>query len=199
MKKTENQAGKAALDYANTVYPRFQDSPADKLQSYEGIVEWHQGQGLLTPGDAKRMLAATRKGNGRITAAFNTGLALRETIYRIFQAVARGRPPAENDMAALNDAISEQRKYQHLAMQGRGAEWQWRFDPNEPRSLFGPVIMAAAELLTSDKLDRVRECPAPDGCGWLFLDTSRNSSRRWCSMSDCGNLAKVRRHRQRHH
>jgi len=58
------------------------------------------------------------------------------------------------------------------------------------------VVHDAAGLLTSEKLDRVEEC-ADDRCGWLFLDVSRNRSRRWCAMEDCGNRAKARRHYKR--
>ena len=56
------------------------------------------------------------------------------------------------------------------------------------------ALAEEAELLTSGRLDRIRECPGLDGCGWLFYDTSRNGSRRWCSMEGCGNRAKGRRH-----
>ena len=59
-----------------------------------------------------------------------------------------------------------------------------------------PIAHEAAELLTANELGRVRECPGPN-CGWLFLDMSKNRSRRWCSMEVCGNAAKARRHYQR--
>ena len=62
--------------------------------------------------------------------------------------------------------------------------------------MFGPVASSAAELLTSAALEDTRECDS-EGCGWLFLDTSRSRRRRWCDMRDCGNLAKVRRFRER--
>ncbi|MCB0153982.1 MAG: CGNR zinc finger domain-containing protein, partial [Anaerolineae bacterium] len=55
---------------------------------------------------------------------------------------------------------------------------------------------SAAELLTSDRLNRVGQC-AGESCGWLFLDTTRNHSRRWCEMEHCGNRAKAKRHYRR--
>src|ERR671930_579256 len=63
--------------------------------------------------------------------------------------------------------------------------------------VLAPVVWSAAELLTSGPLERVRECPGDDTCGWLFLDTSRNGSRRWCDMRTCGNRAKARRYYRR--
>jgi predicted RNA-binding Zn ribbon-like protein len=62
--------------------------------------------------------------------------------------------------------------------------------------MLAPIVKSAADLLLSDMLDRVKQCEG-DPCGWLFLDTSRNRSRRWCSMEDCGNRAKARRFYQR--
>jgi predicted RNA-binding Zn ribbon-like protein len=75
-------------------------------------------------------------------------------------------------------------------------KWEWRFDAAKPQSIFGPIAESAAQLLTSDRLGYVKQCPS-DTCGWLFLDTSRNHSRHWCSMATCGTPAKVRRFRRR--
>ncbi len=61
------------------------------------------------------------------------------------------------------------------------------------------VARSSAELLISEDLMRVKECPENDGCGWLFVDTSRNHKRRWCDMEGCGNRAKARRHYERIH
>jgi predicted RNA-binding Zn ribbon-like protein len=56
-----------------------------------------------------------------------------------------------------------------------------------------PVVRSAAELLTSPHLlDRLGQCADPQ-CGWLFLDTSKSRTRKWCDINDCGNRAKQRR------
>ena len=54
------------------------------------------------------------------------------------------------------------------------------------------VALDAARILTSAERERVQSCGDPE-CGWFFLDTSRNHSRRWCNMQSCGNRNKVRR------
>jgi predicted RNA-binding Zn ribbon-like protein len=59
-------------------------------------------------------------------------------------------------------------------------------------------VLSACELLVGAERRRIKECPAPDGCGWLFLDASKNAARRWCDMRTCGNIAKARRHYRRH-
>ena len=69
----------------------------------------------------------------------------------------------------------------------------WPGFAEELESLIWPVAKSAADLLTSERLERVREC-AGGTCGWLFIDASKNHSRRWCDMRDCGNAAKAKRH-----
>ncbi len=75
---------------------------------------------------------------------------------------------------------------------GFAREWE-RGSPALDQVLW-PVSWSAAELLTHGPLDRIRECPGQGNCGWLFLDLTKNASRRWCDMRVCGNRAKARRH-----
>ena len=94
---------------------------------------------------------------------------------------------------ALNEEVSNALAHGRLAPTGEGFGWIWPGFADEPESLLWPVAKSAADLLTSERLARVREC-AGGTCGWLFIDTSKNHSRRWCDMRDCGNVAKAKRH-----
>ena len=110
---------------------------------------------------------------------------------QLFQEAIR-RP----DLAALNAALSKVLANACLVPAEDGFAWAWGGEDAALRRVLWPIVRSAAELLTSDKLDRVGQC-AGDSCGWLFLDTSRNRSRRWCEMEHCGNRAKARRHYRR--
>jgi predicted RNA-binding Zn ribbon-like protein len=79
-----------------------------------------------------------------------------------------------------------------------GFRWGWDEESDSLTKVLWPVAKAAADLLTSEghALKRLHQCAASD-CGWLFIDMSRNHSRRWCDMSNCGNVAKARRHYHR--
>jgi predicted RNA-binding Zn ribbon-like protein len=56
------------------------------------------------------------------------------------------------------------------------------------------LVVAAVELVRTVDVRQLRACPVEEGgCGWLFLDRSRNGSRRWCAMEDCGTRAKIRK------
>jgi predicted RNA-binding Zn ribbon-like protein len=188
--------GHPALDFTNTVDSRRKDEPASYLRTLDDIVEWHVLAGLLPAGTAKQVQAAARNDPQLAEFAYRYGIGLREVLYRIFSAVARDRSPDPADLEALNTVLAALRPHQQLGIDRNSVKWGWRFDPAKPQSIFGPVAEAAAELLTSDRLAYVKECPS-DTCGWLFLDTSRNHSRHWCSMATCGNPAKVRRFRKK--
>jgi predicted RNA-binding Zn ribbon-like protein len=91
------------------------------------------------------------------------------------------------------------RSLPHLRLAVSDAEfaWDWAEEPVSLDRVLWVVARSAGELLTADKLDRVRQCADDHGCDYLFIDTSRNRSRRWCSMESCGNRAKARRHYKR--
>jgi predicted RNA-binding Zn ribbon-like protein len=124
-------------------------------------------------------------------------LALREASYRAIAAHLRSRQASAADLAIVSREIAKARAGQRLRHDG-SAFSLGHFAPGQPLDTpLWAVALAIGELLVSADLGRVRECPGDDGCGWLFLDASRNGGRRWCSMQVCGNRAKVRRHHGR--
>jgi predicted RNA-binding Zn ribbon-like protein len=129
-------------------------------------------------------------------AVLERAIALRDTIYRIFTAHGDGSAPAPPDLALLNAALAGAMPHRRLAVAAHGYEWEWEADPAALAQMLWPVAVSAADLLTSPDLERVREC-AGATCNWLFIDRSKNRSRRWCDMQECGNVEKVRRYRRR--
>ncbi len=179
--------GRLCLDFVNTVSWRTGKQPQERLTSYAALVAWGQHAGVLQEPQAARNAAST-------TAAFEQALILREAIYRIFSTVVAQRAPEAADLATLNGALSA--VMLHLHWSAGEFAWRWSGDENALERMLWPVARSAAELLTSDELNRVGMC-AGEGCGWLFFDVSKNRSRRWCAMDDCGNRAKARRHYRR--
>ena len=106
--------------------------------------------------------------------------------------------PQAQDLAALNRGLAGLPPHLKLAAGEDCFEWEWQADTHRLDSLVEPMVWSTAQLLSSEALERVGQCADERGCGWLFWDNSRNKSRRWCDMRDCGNRAKVRRHRQKH-
>jgi predicted RNA-binding Zn ribbon-like protein len=200
--------GRLCLDFVNTVYARAvgeelpkrtrggdYSSGDDKLISYTDLVAWSARAGLLSDKEARRLL---RRANGQpkhAEAVLKRAVKLRAAIYRMFRAKLTGKRAAEAELRTMNEELRAAKEHERLLSNADGFALEWTDNDSLDRMLW-PVARSAAEVLTSDELNRVRQCGG-EHCGWLFLDTSRNRSRQWCDMRDCGNLAKVRRFRRR--
>jgi predicted RNA-binding Zn ribbon-like protein len=185
------------LDFANSV-SGTREHPREELFSYADLLAWCRSAGVVTDAEASRLAEVAAAAPVAAAAVFARAIALREAIYRVFSAVAAGRPVATADLALVNAELASAQAALQLVARPDGFAWVWPVAPAATpldRPVW-PLARAAADLLTSGHLDRVREC---DGvtCAWLFVDHSRNRSRRWCDMADCGNRAKAHRHRQR--
>lgn len=188
--------GNLALDLSNTASRRSRPEPRDKFHGYEDVVVWGERTGLLggERADALRAEAARRPKAAR--AALARTIELRETIYGIFSAVGAGTDPAPGDVRTLGDYLKEGAAHRSLHRDGDAWTWQWESGGEPLAQHLWPTAWAAADLLTDGDLARVKECDNDD-CTWLFVDRSKNRSRRWCDMKDCGNRAKARRHYRR--
>lgn len=192
----ERVGGSLCLDFVNTRASHFDPAAREYLAGYADLVEWLRGcDGGLDPRPANRLLAAARAHPRRAAAAFAHARALRDLLERVFAARAHGRAPATADLDALDRETAE--AFAHRRLEA-GARWQWRWDDDDAleRPLWD-VLASAVDLLQHGDPARLKQCPAPDGCGWLFHDSSKNQTRRWCSMRMCGNGAKARRFQQR--
>jgi predicted RNA-binding Zn ribbon-like protein len=189
--------GRLCLDFINTVDGRSADRVlGDKLVKYSNLVEWSRHAGIVRATEAERLIQASNRNARAAMAVFDRAIALREALYRICKAIIRGRRPGPLDLEIVNDELVEARTHERLAHKAN--EFTWEFAGSEAAldRMLWSVAHSAAELLTTADLSRLRECSG-EQCGWVFEDTSRNRSRQWCDMQDCGNLAKVRRYRTR--
>jgi predicted RNA-binding Zn ribbon-like protein len=190
--------GELCLDFANTVSGRGGERPVERLADYLALLAFGRQAGAVEGRLAEALARRARQHPRSAAAVLKTAVGLREALFRIFAAVAAGEPAQPADLAAVNRVLS--RALAHLRVAPReeegGFEWVWEEDAAALDRILWPVARSAAELLTGDELGTVRECASPT-CRWLFLDRSRNRSRRWCDMSACGNRAKARRHYRR--
>jgi predicted RNA-binding Zn ribbon-like protein len=184
------------LDFANTLEGRLTSHPQESFRSYGDLLSWGQRTGVVAPEPASRLAREATRRMAEATATLDRAIALRETIYRIFSAAAGKRTPEAADLDRLNAVLRDALAALQVTPAADGFVWAWGGGRQGLNLVLWPIAQSAAELLTSADLQAVRECAAPD-CGWLFLDTSRNHSRRWCDMKACGNRAKARRHYER--
>lgn len=146
----------------------------------EGLLAWAKVAGAHPPD------APVSVGDVELSDA----IGLRESVYRTFSAIVAQRQPDPGDLSVIMNIYAAALRSAHLHREGDGHVLRW---PGErsTRAILWSVAASAARLLLEGPLNRVGECPS---CGWLFLDTTRNGSRRWCSMAMCGNQVKSRRY-----
>jgi predicted RNA-binding Zn ribbon-like protein len=191
----ELSGGALCLDFANTWGDRGRPE-TEKLGAYPDLLAFALQAELLTNGEAVRLAGRAEQEPLAAAAALALGRGAREDLYRIFSALAAARPPSAADLEQLNAALPQ--ALSRLRLEPRGSEfvWTWAAAEESLAAPLWPILRSAAELLTAEERQRVREC-AGSGCTWLFLDRSRNRARRWCSMETCGNRAKAKRHYHR--
>ncbi len=184
--------GLLCLDYANTVEDRPDIHPRELLNSYNDLVSWGQQAQVLTELEGQQLHEEAARRPAEASRVLEYAIAVREAIFRIFKAVTKEVSPEEDDLVSLSSAVADAQAHARIVSKADGFDWDWSGNANELDRMMWPVVRSAANLLTSDELDDVRVC-ASETCNWLFMDTSKNHSRRWCDMKSCGNRAKARR------
>ena len=185
------------LDFTNTVRSRLETNPRNYLNHYADLIRWARGSRLLKASECDSLMERARLHPSEASEVTARALVLRETIYHIFCAYSRGEKPAPEDLHRLNDFVGEALAHRAVQPKEKGFHWSWH-DPEETLDRFWwPLAYSAADLLVHGDPRRLRECPPPDGCGWLYLDISKNGRRRWCAMKTCGSLAKARAYNRR--
>lgn len=178
--------GHPALDFLNTAEGRGGPDPGDALGSPGDLRTWGQRQGILS-----NLSGSSSSDRQELRRA----LEARELLYRLFSARAHGRRPQEADLRELTGLVTAAHRAGALSAQPDDrVEWSW--SPEELASVRHFIVQAATELLSEAPGGRLKQCPG-ERCGWLFLDTTKRGNRRWCSMEECGQEAKVARRRLR--
>jgi len=179
--------GDPALDFVNT---EDGDPPSECLRNYGDLVAWSVRAGLLPAAEGERLVGEAGLRPEEAAAVYRDALGLRGALYGVFRAVAEGGDVPERALETVRGYEREALSRGRLERQDERFGWTWDDERDLARMLW-PVVHAATGLLTSGDLDRLKLCA---GCYWVFLDASRNRSRRWCTMEVCGTDEKMRRY-----
>ena len=181
----------SCLDLANTVSWRRSRQPIERLNEYGDLVEWARQGGVLTAAEARTLAHEARRQPLAAARLLARTRALREAIYRVFSGLAVGTQPDDEDVARLDRELHHALRNLHLTRTRSGATLAWSRDARQLARPLWIAARSAADVLTSDKVRRLKTCPASN-CGWVFVDTTKNGTRRWCDMQVCGSRAKTR-------
>jgi predicted RNA-binding Zn ribbon-like protein len=184
--------GALCLDFVNTINSRIHPEH-DYLMQYPDVVGWANKVGILSLSQASQLKKQAEKNAEVAESALLAARTLRDLVHRLFSKAAKGSEPDKKDMEIFIVFYGESISRSKFIKKGVHYSNTWKVDEALDAFLW-PVIHSAGELLVSEELAHVKECP---GCGWLFLDTSKNQSRRWCSMNTCGVRDKMRRYHKR--
>jgi predicted RNA-binding Zn ribbon-like protein len=181
------------LNFVNTLEKMVKDGPAEFLPGFAELARWGQHARELSEAEVEHSLHWATGSSTEADDLFDRAIRLRSGLTRIFTAIAHGQSPAEGDLAILESEYIRAAPALRLRPAGEHFVWQWS-DQTQPVSrLLWEISDSAVHVLTTDDLSRIKECPGANDCGSLFYDTSRNGTRRWCSMEGCGSRVKMRR------
>jgi len=182
--------GPLCLDFTNTAHGRGTEGHTDNLVDYSALIAWSTHAGAIDAGEAETLLTTAERHPRAAEGVRRRAVELRERLHRCFLALNRGAKPHSRDLAGINQELAAALPHARLTPDADGFTWSWDDEPTLDRVLW-PVVRSATQLLTAPELPRVKQC-AGQGCSWLFLDTSKNGSRRWCEMEVCGSRSKAR-------
>jgi predicted RNA-binding Zn ribbon-like protein len=187
-------AGKLCLEFANTSYWHASEAPVESVFSYNELIDWAVSVGIRSEESALSLKANADRHPALAEQIYAWAIELREAIYRIFVAIAEQEQPATADIDLLNEALPHAFTRPQIVVRDNGYGWHWRGDDSGLDAILWPILRSAARLLIDGEYSRIGQCADDRGCGYLFYDTSRNHTRRWCDMNSCGNRAKSQRH-----
>jgi predicted RNA-binding Zn ribbon-like protein len=186
--RAELIGGHLALDLVNTVAWRLDDRRrVDRLAEPANLRMWLTATGLDRSDAPTARSAADERSQVAVREAL---VECREIAYGVLHPLAVGEEAGAAELAVLGELVEGAVRTASL-VSARPLRWR-------AESVVDHVRLSVWRLFEEEELDRLRQCD-DGGCGWLFLDRSRNGSRRWCSSADCGNRARARRHYQRRH
>jgi predicted RNA-binding Zn ribbon-like protein len=180
------------LDFVNTVSWRGRDNSRDFFNTYTDLLNWSRYVNIPTDKDFDTLNKKSKKYPNEAKKTLKRAIGLREAMYALFSARAEGITLPKTALLTFNNYLSRAMSHSQIIQMGESFVWSTDGDKDSLDWILNPVIQSAAELLISVDIGKVKLC-GDNECGWIFLDSSRNQSRRWCDMKDCGNRAKARR------
>ena len=192
----ELTGGHPALDLVNTLDWRFRESgPEELLEDYGDVVRFTEQTGLVSTADARKLLRNVPE--GKAAKVVQAVREMREAAAEALYAVVDGRSPSASAVRQLQSFWAEAGEQRELRWDGEKLQWSFPPSSSLPELPLWVLSLSTAELMTSEQMRFLRECGNAE-CRWLFVDTSKNHTRRWCDMKICGNRMKARRFKAQH-
>jgi predicted RNA-binding Zn ribbon-like protein len=185
------------IRFVNTVAWRLRDPVEDRIKTPATLLAWFAAAGLADANFASRLRERWLRHPQEGDAFRKSAIGLREALYQILLSRIEGKAFSRSALKILNAATGAQVHGLGVVASKGGLAWRSDQGHRAADDVLKPIAWSAVGLLMGPRSGKVRQCQDERGCGWLFVDESRAQNRRWCSMGDCGNRAKVLRHYHR--
>jgi len=188
--KIRLDGGNLSLNFVNTIHDRYEEPRQDYLNNYTDLVGWAHYAGGINTVQRNNLLRYSQNQPDETEKIFGEAIQLRETIYSYTLCLINEEKVSSEDAEFINQWLSKAFSNLELTQLKNAYLLDWKEEHFGLESVLWPIIKSFAELMTSDSRNRIKLCSS---CGWMFVDGSKNNSRRWCSMETCGNRVKARR------
>jgi predicted RNA-binding Zn ribbon-like protein len=189
-------AGHPALELVNTMDMRFSGQTVDLIPTYKDLLRLTTQLKLLTAEQARKLGRTVGEEEERRVLASTA--ELREALAKVLYGRIDGTRPASGPLQTLEQQFHTAALHRRLLAGESRLEWSWSGVERHAEIPLWMLAQAASDLLVSSDAELIKDCGDPT-CRWLFLDVSKNHTRRWCDMKTCGNRMKARRHHARAH
>jgi predicted RNA-binding Zn ribbon-like protein len=187
-------AGHPALELVNTLDFRFSANPQDLIPAYADLLRFAVQLRLLPAEHARKLGRSVREDDAQ--RVLTSAVELREALAAIFYAWIDDAKVVDSPLGILETHFHAAALHRTLRKSGDHLVWSWSGFEQHPEIPLWKLAQSASDLSVSQDAHRVKACGDP-ACRWLFLDLSKNHTRRWCDMKTCGNRMKARRHQAR--
>ena len=187
-------AGHPALELVNTLDLRFSAQAVDLIPTYKDLLRFATQLELLTAEQARKLGRSVEEKEAHQVLA--STVELRGALAAVLYGRIGGSKPPAAQIQVLERQFHLAAQHRRLLAGDAHLEWSWSGVERQAEIPLWMLAQAASDLLVSNEAELVKDCGDPT-CRWLFLDLSKNHTRRWCNMKTCGNRMKARRHHAR--
>lgn len=180
--------GLLCLDFINSVSNRTGNNQQEYLNDIIDLITWAKRLNIIDTKIERILLKKSTKHTREATAFFKQAIEFREIIYKVFEAYTKRKRIRPEVLNKYNLQLKKYFTVLEIKQSANGFAEAWVLTDDNFKRLIAPVLNDSYELLMSDKLLKVKQCP---NCGWLFYDSTKNGKRRWCSMKSCGSNVKA--------
>lgn len=182
--------GNLSLDFVNTVHDRHEAPLRDLLLNYLDLATWVYFADAINDSLKENLLKIGLENQGSADQIYKDALQLREAFYDFIVNLINQDEAFTTNIQLINQWLSRTFSNLELVQLNGHFVLDWNTENFELESVLWPIIRAFVDLVTSEDINCIKQC---GNCGYLFVDKSKNNSRKWCSMEICGNRVKARR------